>query len=605
LNRQVAANFPSGQFASTSYVEIDANDGSILYVKASQEPAIILRSDGRIETIEEGGPLLGAFDPEIFVESMLIGETYFFRESAQLEALIRCASPMLRNRLGAGRPTLSVWSAGCSTGCEPYTIAMLLTELFPAWKIRVLGTDLNRDFLEIARTGEYDARYVRFVPERFLANPLFLKPVGARYRVGDMIREMVSFEPLNLRSDRFPEDQDMILCRNVMIYFEDEMVASMVRGFHRSLASGGHLCVGSADNLSGFDAFFTPLRVAEATVYRRWSTDRREMVAGDPPLKGEKRRERIEIPRIQASRENGAIQIKITGDAGEAAPQFEARLAEAVPSGWTRLVVDLSHLLYISNESLHGLKRFLASGRDVGAEVTIVTPDPRVREYLGQVRFGARTRITVSAAGSAADTVPAAAARLIKSSFPRKREASPGESVGVVRESPPLGAPVFRPAFDDHGAAIRQRRSEDRRSECHPPGNQSPASGPAVAASRERPYRITKQESDGIVIVRCAGDLDAEKSPEIHQELNRAIKPALEARRPRVIIDLAEVAFLDDSHAAIFGRAARLAREHRGVFLVATRSDAVVRLLARQPEPVTVTGAVADAFTILATAGAA
>lgn len=71
LNRQVAANFPSGQFASASYVEIDANDGSILYVKTSQEPAIILRADGRIETLEEGGPLLGAFDPEIFGEPEL------------------------------------------------------------------------------------------------------------------------------------------------------------------------------------------------------------------------------------------------------------------------------------------------------------------------------------------------------------------------------------------------------------------------------------------------------------------------------------------------------------------------------------------------------
>jgi anti-anti-sigma factor len=421
-----------------------------------------------------------------------------------------------------------------------------------------------------------------------LINPLFLKPVGDRYRVGDFLREIVSFEPLNLRADRFPEDQDLILCRNVLIYFEDEMIETLVSGFHRSLAPGGHLCVGSADNILRFDAFFTPMRVAEATIYRRWSTDRRESTVPVPAIRGEKRRQRVEIPRVKAWCENELHHMTITGVAGESASQFEARLVEVVPAGWTRLVVDLSNLLYISNESLHGLKRFLASGNEAGAETTIMAPDPRVRECLGQVRFGARTRISASHEKRAFNPVTLAAAAAPSASVrPRSERRTP-----IAREvvpAPPKSAIPGAGGTAWHPAAA-------------PPKSAIPDATPP---SRKEYYRITRQERDGVIIVSCSGDLDAEKSPEIHQKLNRALEPAIEARRPRVIIDLAEVAFFDDSHAALFGRAARLARDRRGCFLVATRSDAVVRILARQPEPVTVTGAVADAFTLLETAGMA
>lgn len=335
-----------------------------------------------------------------FVESMLIGETYFFRESAQLEALIRSAAPMLRNRLAAGRPTLSVWSAGCSIGCEPYTIAMLLTELYPAWNIRVLGTDLNREFLAVAAKGEFDARTTRYIPERFLTNPLYLKPVGDRYRVGEMLREIVSFEPLNLRSDRFPEDQDLILCRNVLIYFEDDMVETLVSGFHRSLAPGGHLCVGSADNLFRFDAFFTPLRVAEATIYRRWSADRRETADSVPPVKGENRRKRVEIPRVRAHREEGTHHVVIKNLGNLLKKVRFAAGSTILGDGRVVLILDVPEIVKSAGaESERSRPAASATSAGLGRKVLVVEDSNVVRRRIKEILEAEGHLVTEAADG--------------------------------------------------------------------------------------------------------------------------------------------------------------------------------------------------------------
>ena len=199
-------------------------------------------------------PALSKRQIEMLASGLTIGETYFFREKNALEALgYPVLAELIRTRRG-GEQNLRIWSAGCATGEEPYTIAMMLTMLLPdlkEWNITLLATDINPHFLEKAVNGAYTRWSFRDVPAP-LIDRFFIKN-GSGFEILPAIKTMVAFSCHNLRKDEYPSllnntnAMDVILCRNVLMYFSPETIKSVVRNFHRCLTDGGQLIVSQTE----------------------------------------------------------------------------------------------------------------------------------------------------------------------------------------------------------------------------------------------------------------------------------------------------------------------------------------------------------------------
>jgi chemotaxis protein methyltransferase CheR len=213
------------------------------------------------------------------VEEVANTETYFFREEFQLDALAEEILPELVDRR-LRRRRLTLWSAGCSSGEEPFTLAMLLllsplwARQLHRWEIRILGTDINRRMIRRAREGRYRLSSFKGLPDdrRRSIQGRFFRAEGDTFSVKDELRELVSYLHLNLL-DRdgaglFGE-MDIILCRNVLMYFPMEVRLQVLQGLYRKLAVGGYLLLGHSDNLLGLETPFEALRVKESLVYRK------------------------------------------------------------------------------------------------------------------------------------------------------------------------------------------------------------------------------------------------------------------------------------------------------------------------------------------------
>jgi chemotaxis protein methyltransferase CheR len=193
----------------------------------------------------------------ILLDHLTVGETYFYREPGTLEGIERGILPeIVRGRRGGTR-TLRVWSAGCSTGEEAYTLAIMLLRALSdidRWDVSVLATDLNTESLEKARRGVYTAWSFRGTPD--WVRDGYFRPVGDQaWSVTPMVRRLVRFERLNLTADPYPAiwngtaDVDLVFCRNVLMYFAPERAEAALAGFLASLVPGGYLVV-SANELS-------------------------------------------------------------------------------------------------------------------------------------------------------------------------------------------------------------------------------------------------------------------------------------------------------------------------------------------------------------------
>ncbi|HJV67365.1 MAG TPA: CheR family methyltransferase [Geomonas sp.] len=186
--------------------------------------------------------------------ALTIGETYFLRDPNSFRALEERLLPELVAARRAEGRTLRIWSAGCASGEEPYTIAILLSRAIPdldQWRLSLLGTDLNPQALERARRGVYSQWSFRNAPDWLM--DYFTLRSDRRYQISSRIREMVSFSQLNLAEPGAVAGltaagrMDIIFCRNVMLYFDPRRIASTMAAFHEALAEGGWLFVGATE----------------------------------------------------------------------------------------------------------------------------------------------------------------------------------------------------------------------------------------------------------------------------------------------------------------------------------------------------------------------
>lgn len=195
-------------------------------------------------------------------DTLTINVSEFFRQPERFADLERVQLP----RLLSENPRLKIWSAGCSIGCEPYTLAMILNEINPSGSHTIIATDVDMPILNRAREGKgYHPGEVRATPAHYLKK--YFVNEGSTYAVRDEIRRKVTFRRHDLLSDPYPQDLDLILCRNVVIYFTDQAKAQIYSGFGKALRPGGLLFVGGSEMIMrSHDMGF---RAAGTSLYQR------------------------------------------------------------------------------------------------------------------------------------------------------------------------------------------------------------------------------------------------------------------------------------------------------------------------------------------------
>src|SRR5574341_900146 len=209
----------------------------------------------------------------VLVDNLTTNETYFFRESSQLRAFSEEILPELRERL-AGRKRLRIWSAGCSTGAEPYTIAILLLESgdwWRDWEVEIIGSDINQRVLHTARKGVYKKNAHRATSPEMLAK-YFIEEGKGDFRIADRVKELVSFSYVNLL-DPFKtsliRDLDIVFCRNVIIYFDKEAKRKVIESFYDKLREGGYLLLGHSESLINISNAFVLRTLKHDMVYQK------------------------------------------------------------------------------------------------------------------------------------------------------------------------------------------------------------------------------------------------------------------------------------------------------------------------------------------------
>lgn len=216
---------------------------------------------------DPGGPR----ELEDLIERLTTHETYLFREQYQLDAFTHEVVPELYQRLRS-RSRLTLWSAGCSTGEEVYTLAILLREdgRFKDWRVRVVGSDISRKVVSTARRGIYGPSSFRTC-ESFYQRKYFLEQDG-KYQIRDDVRAMCSFGQLNLlNTERFHVlgECDVIFCRNVLMYLSADARQRIVEAFYDTLSPGGYLLLGHSESLLNVTTRFDLVHLSRDLVYRK------------------------------------------------------------------------------------------------------------------------------------------------------------------------------------------------------------------------------------------------------------------------------------------------------------------------------------------------
>ena len=322
------------------------------------------------------------------INLVTITETCFFRDPSQFRLLRRHILPTLlaergRERGAEAKPALRIWSAGCSSGEEAYSIALTLWDMgwysaYPNWTFEIVGTDVNTEVLDAARRGVYSPRALRNVESDWLER--YFRPDGPNFRLKEEVRGSVRFEYGNLTQAAMPRPSsghDAVFCKNVAIYFRPEVTRRLVRGLHEALAPGGYLLLGHSESLWQMADGFTLVEHEGAFCYRkvasrpdvaerrtpkkpsrsrsadgptripaRSSGSRRRTVQASmhPPAPRLRGSTGLPRPELVEGREAAAAVSNAPGGSAGAAGQYERCLAAFRAGDWTQAEVSLDSL---------------------------------------------------------------------------------------------------------------------------------------------------------------------------------------------------------------------------------------------------------------------
>jgi len=205
------------------------------------------------------------------LERMLTQETSFFRYPAVYEAFEKRVLPEIHvSKFWKNPRTLRVWSAGCSTGEEPYSIAITIADSLSfadAWNVEILATDVGKLALKTAEKGIYSGRSLSGVNEKQLA--AHFTKVENKFHVKPRLKKMISFAPMNLAAPVYVGRMDLIFCMNVLIYFTEERRHSLVQRFYEALEPGGYLFLGHSESISKMPVKFQAIVLGDCILYRK------------------------------------------------------------------------------------------------------------------------------------------------------------------------------------------------------------------------------------------------------------------------------------------------------------------------------------------------
>jgi len=401
------------------------------------------------------------------VNLLTINETYFYRHADQIALLQECAEEMVRREpYGKSQARLfRVWSAGCSIGAEPYTIAIALQDLIhrTGANFKIIATDIDSEVLAKAESGVYSKRQVtaemppdllerHFTPHRraCLSNDSF--------RISDELKKMVTFKKHNLKTDIYPEGMDIIFCRNVLIYFNSRTRNGIIQRLHAALrhghthvgqarlgpsqTDGGLLFLSPVESVPEFRVYFTEILGKDGVkCYQKWTTCRRSAEhtsVDETPEQSDKRRP-LEVnpyPSVERTHacgtgapgthacgtgarvQNDKIAISGIIDGSERIEMFNKELllalgaavadagvpgrhrfsqAEAVTAVTAPVRLDLTNLLYISNEGLFALWQALSESRKRGVRIDCVeVANEGMQRILERAGFRTFGQITIT-----------------------------------------------------------------------------------------------------------------------------------------------------------------------------------------------------------------
>jgi chemotaxis protein methyltransferase CheR len=203
---------------------------------------------------------------------MTVNETYFYREDYQFDALVQHVLPQIARQRPPGEP-IRIWSLPCSTGEEPYSIAMQILEnwkLADTYDIEILASDIDSRVLADAKAGLYSERALHRLSPKLKRQ--YFKPRGENFQICDALRKSIDFSVVNvsdaLAMRRF-RNIDVIFCRNMLIYFDDESRRQAVETIYDSLRPGGVICLGHSESMSRMSAMFEPRKYGSTILYQR------------------------------------------------------------------------------------------------------------------------------------------------------------------------------------------------------------------------------------------------------------------------------------------------------------------------------------------------
>ena len=180
---------------------------------------------------------------EDFKAYLTINVTEFFRNPSQWSILEEHIFPTLLDK----KRTLKIWSAACSTGDEPYSLAMVLSKIIPLNQIQILATDIDKEVLAKAQEGIYNSRNMINMPKTF--KDMYIKEENGNFYISDQIKKCITFKQHNLLKDPYPKGIDLIVCRNVLIYFTEDAKKEIYHKFNEALVEEGILFVGSTEQI--------------------------------------------------------------------------------------------------------------------------------------------------------------------------------------------------------------------------------------------------------------------------------------------------------------------------------------------------------------------
>lgn len=204
------------------------------------------------------------------LDSVTTNLTRFFRNQPHFDAFINYVIPhVIENKKAAGADrTIKIWSAGCSTGEEPYTIAMIMKEICPiGWDFKITASDISLKCLMTAQQGFYADAKVDGIPSDYLSK--YFTKVEGGYQIKDDVKSKIHFDYHNLKNDSGARNLDVIFCRNVLIYFDEPAQLAVINRFYNSMAPHSYLFIGHSESLFGMKTDFEFLKTEWACFYAK------------------------------------------------------------------------------------------------------------------------------------------------------------------------------------------------------------------------------------------------------------------------------------------------------------------------------------------------